>query len=59
MTKVIINFPIQVECDVASIDNATEAAFRMDKTDVAELTNIVFPSKLTVPASSIGLVSDS
>jgi hypothetical protein len=56
MAKVILNFPVQVECDIESASNLQEAAFNIDKTDVAVLTNIVFPSKLTVCSGQIVLV---
>ena len=58
MAKVIINFPIVVECDVKSYSNSDESWAGLDKTDAVELSNIVFPGKINIPAGSVALITE-
>jgi hypothetical protein len=58
MAKVIINFPIVVECDVKSFGNSDESWAGLDKTDAVELSNIVFPGKLNLPADFVALITE-
>jgi hypothetical protein len=57
MATVIINVPIQVECDIKSYSSSDESIFQLDKTDFIEITNIKAPDKITVAASSIIIVN--
>lgn len=57
MATVVINFPIVVECDVKSATNEEESLFRIDKTDMLELSNIKVLNKIVVSASQVSLTS--
>jgi len=54
--KVVLNVPVVVDCDIESVNSTDEAMANLDKTDFVEITNVVFPSVIKVPASSVVIV---
>lgn len=56
MAKIVINFPIVVECDVKSHTQSDETLFNIEHMDVVELTNIKAPCKINLPASAISVI---
>jgi len=53
---VLVNFPVLVECEVESYDNAAEAWAKLDKTDALTLKNITVKdfSVAAIHASLLG-----
>jgi hypothetical protein len=54
--KIVINFPVVVECDVDSFSSEDESIVAVDKTDFFLLKNIVIAENLLVPASCISKI---
>jgi len=55
MSKIIINVPVLVECDLQSFRDEDEQAFQIEKTDFIKLSNIVV-GDMIIPATGIVVI---